>query len=289
MYFNRGFYWFVRPDKTWIKLGKTETESLKAYAELLAEPSGFTMSHLFDRYIKNEIPKKAERTQFNNLREIELLRNVFGKMKPSQVKKKHIAQYLDLKGNVAANREIALLSHVFKKAIRWGMLELNPCTDVERNKENRNEKLYITDEQYQAIYSIAPDRIQIAMELARITGLRQGDLLRLTWDNITEKGLLVKMGKTGKSLLFEITPQLAALLDRCAAIGDDFLLGKYSSSGFQTAWQRLIKGQPMRFKFMDLRAKAASETNNATELLGHADSRVTEKHYKRLPRKVRPN
>ena len=43
-----------------------------------------------------------------------------------------------------------------------------------------------------------------------------------------------------------------------------------------------------RFTFNDLRAKAASDADNPTELLGHDDPRTTNRVYRRGPRKVTP-
>jgi integrase len=43
-----------------------------------------------------------------------------------------------------------------------------------------------------------------------------------------------------------------------------------------------------RFTFHDLRAKAGSEAENPTELLGHDDPRTTNRIYRRRPRVVTP-
>ncbi len=42
-----------------------------------------------------------------------------------------------------------------------------------------------------------------------------------------------------------------------------------------------------RFQFRDIRAKAASDSEN-DQLLGHLDTRTLQKHYKRKPLKVKP-
>ncbi|MGC9158632.1 MAG: hypothetical protein ACP5FH_06535, partial [Terracidiphilus sp.] len=44
--------------------------------------------------------------------------------KPETITPVHVARYLDQRGAeapVSANREMALLSHVYTKALRWGM------------------------------------------------------------------------------------------------------------------------------------------------------------------------
>jgi integrase len=47
----------------------------------------------------------------------------------------------------------------------------------------------------------------------------------------------------------------------------------------------------VRFTTHDIRAKAATDAGNierASELLGHSDSRVTGKYYRRLAERVQP-
>ena len=66
----------------------------------------------------------------------------------------------------------------------------------------------------------------------------------------------------------------------------------YTSSGFQTAWYRLMDTAveegviTERFIFHDLRAKAGSDSEDA-RLLGN-DKRTLERHYKRMPVTVTP-
>jgi integrase len=302
MYFNRGFYWFVTHEGKWKKLAKDEKESLKLYAEIIADgESKINMSALLTRYKNEVIPTKAKSTQRNNLREIENLRLAFGKMHPTKIKPKHIGQYIDHRNCVAGNREISLLSNVFTKAKRWGIVDINPCTGVDRFKGKKKEGHYISNKQYQAVYKIANDRIRIVMEIARITGLRQGDILRLKWQQLSDDGLLVKNEKTGKRQLFELTPRLAELLQAAknlqSQVASVYIIHDtkgqpWTSSGFQTAWQRLCKGNPNRFQFRDLRAKAVSDSGSleqGSKLANHTDKRVTERHYFRLPKKVKPN
>lgn len=67
----------------------------------------------------------------------------------------------------------------------------------------------------------------------------------------------------------------------------------YSSSGFQTVWQRHIRAcveqgvLTDRFTFHDLRAKAGREAEDS-RLLGHSDQRLMQRVYRRLPEIVKP-
>ncbi|MBS36922.1 MAG: hypothetical protein CMO26_13485 [Thiotrichales bacterium] len=119
--------------------------------------------------------------------------------------------------------------------------------------------------------------------------------------SITDDGIKVRTSKTGKVLLFEWTDELRQVLDRVKELRGRrqtmyLLFGgrghRYTSSGFQTAWYRLMdnameKGAiTERFTFHDIRAKAGSDSED-DKLLGN-DIRTLERHYKRKPVTVTP-
>jgi integrase len=156
------------------------------------------------------------------------------------------------------------------------------------------------------------------MDLATITGQREGDLLRLTHSQLTEEGIAFRIGKskrrhpkhgkiieTAKQLTVQWSPALKAVIERLQKLGPDIrptllctLQGMpFTESGFRSNWHRLIQKALSRkaiadpFTFHDLRAKSASDAASpadATELLAHDDPRTTRKVYLRKPRQARP-
>ena len=70
----------------------------------------------------------------------------------------------------------------------------------------------------------------------------------------------------------------------------------YTVSGFSSIWQRKMvsaieKGVlAERFTDQDIRRKAGSDTDldHATKLLAHSDSKVTQRHYRAKPERVKP-
>jgi len=56
--------------------------------------------------------------------------------------------------------------------------------------------------------------VQMAMDLAVLTGQRRGDLLSLTRDQLTDDGILFRQGKTGRALVVEWSDQLRAVIKR---------------------------------------------------------------------------
>jgi integrase len=263
------------------------------------------MHAVFRRYREEVVPQKAPRTQADNLKELDNLDRAFGHMQPGQIKPIHVYQYLDARGAVArtrANREVALLSHAFSYAIRWGVVETNPCRDVRKHPEKPRNR-YVEDWEYEAVYRLASPLVQAAMEIAVITGMRQGDILKLKLGDLTDEGIPVTQSKTGKKQIFEWTPALRAAVDQARNMERKVMsfwlfsgtTGKrLSSSGLQTAWQRLMNKAmdagviKERYTFHDLRAKAGSDAENGTRLLGHQSPATTNRIYKRKAEKVTP-
>jgi len=111
-------------------------------------------------------PINPPRPNGGNLKELALLRHAFGHMRPKQIETTDTYAYMDArKAPVRANREVSLLSAVFKKAIRWGAVKSNLCKDIERNEETPREQ-YIEDEEFWDVHAIAPPVIQLAMLLS---------------------------------------------------------------------------------------------------------------------------
>jgi len=301
MYFKHSAYYFVDKTSVWHPLGKDYQVALIKYADLNTRPFPLTtMGQIMDRYLTDIIPTKAPRTQLDNLIEIGLLKSVFGHMPPDDIEPQDIYAYMDTRPPVRANREKSLLSHVFTKAIRWGATTTNPCRLVQANPEKPRDR-YVTDEEFMIVYNLASPFMKIAMGLALVTGLRQRDILDLRRQDCTDEGLMVKSQKTGKVLLFEWTPLLEKFVQEAKSLRGD-ISGihlictrqgqKYSSSGFQSIWRRLIdkavkdKGIES-YQWRDIRGKTGSD-HVTGEILGHQDTRVRERHYRRKPTQVTP-
>jgi integrase len=303
VYWKHNSYFFVDRDNKWHRLGKGYAEAMLAYATLLeSDTSTTTMGSLFDRYQLEIIPKKAPETQRSNHRQLAKLRHAFGRMRPNQIKAKHLYQYADArKAPVSANREWSLMSQVFKHGIKWGLCEENPCVGLMRHKEKPRDR-YVKHEEFLAVLAIAPPVIQCAMALAYLTALRPGDLLRLQRQNLTKEGVAVTLRKTGRKMVFEWTDDLRAAVKRAQQLPTDVASihlitqpngQRYSESAFRTKWRRLVK-RAVRdrvltetFEFRDIRPKSASDSED-DQLLGHLDARTLQKHYKRKPLKVKP-
>jgi integrase len=288
----------------WVNLGKTEAEMLRALAELKTEGAG-VMAAVIQRYREQILIKKAANTQASQNKQLDRLQRAFGHGNPSKLRPSHIAQYHDAVGATApyqANRELALLTHVLKYAVRWGYIDENPAREIQRHPEHARTR-YPTHDEYTTVRNQAPIWIQILMDLAYITGQRRADLLSLQRKHLTDAGIEITQSKTGKKLLLEWSTDLHNTVTRALTeLASPGIQSVYvicdrngqrrRDAAFTTAWTRHINkcltngtlSEP--FQFRDIRAKAGSDSDG--KQLGHQSEATLKRHYKRLPENVKP-
>ncbi|TEP56561.1 integrase [Pseudomonas aeruginosa] len=317
-------YFYRMPDGKDVSLGHDLNDARRKWAELEAKavPSeAKMMKAIFDRYERDIIPGKAPRTQKDNLAELKRLRLAFDGAPVEAITPAMIAQYRDAReAKTRANREIALLSHVFNMAREWGLCQQsNPCLGVRKNKEKPRD-YYANDTVWKAVYTAACHELRDAMDLAYLTGQRPADVLSMRRDDVVEGYLLVTQGKTGKRLRIQTEMDgelnsLGKLLDRISQ-GNDGLLSPFlvlNRSGKRVSWPMLrnrwdearskaaavadeigdkdLAERIRQFQFRDIRPKAASEIQDITDasiLLGHSKEGITERVYRRVGAVAKP-
>ena len=309
--FKNGSFYFLKPvirnKKTtsqWISLGKTEAEMYKRYGEMKNDGAGI-MAAIIQRYRETTLKTKAANTQNSQGKQLDRLTKAFGHMRPSDIRPAHIAQYHDIVGESApyqANRELALIKHVLKYAVRWGYIDDNPAREIERHSEHPRTR-YVTDDELNESLPIAPLWIEILGRLAYTTGQRRADLLSLKRDQLLEQGISITQSKTGKKLILEWTAELRYWIDRALCeLPAEGVKSMYvicdergqrrTDAAFTTAWTRhmnkCIEEEILKekFQFRDIRAKAGSDSDG--KHLGHQSEATLKRHYKRLPEVVKP-
>lgn len=267
-----------------------------------------TVGDIIDRYEAECLSSLAPRTARDYGRHLKHLRRQFGALTASTLVPKDFADYMNVKrGKIQRNRSLAVLSAAFTIAVRrWFWIDRNVLKDVERHSSRPRDR-YVSDAEYEGCRATAPLRVKLMMELAVLTGQRQGDLLGLKWEDVIEtpsgnSAVLFEQSKTGKRLAVQITPAVEAVLDKCWQLPNrsEYVItrkfgGCYTSEGFRALWQRTInkwvKLGNKRFTFHDLRAKSASDSvsvDAAYQRLGHTSIAMTKRVYDRGIRFVTP-
>ena len=247
----------------------------------------------------------AQSTATDYQRRIANLRPIWAKVRIEDVDVPMLYRWRDARGQngkTQANRERTCLYEAFKLAVNTGVLKDNPVRFLDPFKEKPRTR-YVTDAEFNLVYAQATPIVRAAMLLAAVTGLRQGDLLRVRRSDFGDDGLTVGTSKTGAGLVIGWSDGLRRAVVEAVGTRDFIPLvllstedGKpYTGSGFRTLWHRARAraleqakkdGVVLRtFTFNDLRAKAGSDGRD-WNLLGHMDRRTFERIYNRLPRKV---
>jgi integrase len=320
---NHGAYYFVHHTGKWQRLAKVgdEAEMRRAWVVLCdpAETSG-TMSALLDDYlVYYKPPRKAERTYSDNLKEAELLRAFFGEMLPASIMPFHVADYLKIRGETApvrANREKALLSHVYTYAMateKWGrQVVINPCRGVRRNPEKRRERI-IEHSEFDLVKSLAAKPVRVLMELIYRTAQRPEDLIiaskadikTVEINGVATRVLRIKQKKTKALVDIIITPELDEVLTDAMSgkvVGTTFVHNekgrKYTYSGLTSMfWRYVQKASLTDFGLYDIKAMSATDMyrngvpiEQISRLLGHDSVTTTEIYIKaRMTDAVMPN
>lgn len=165
-----------------IPLGSDRIEALRKWAEFEAAPvpaDASSMRAVFDRYERDIIPTKATRTQASNRLELARLRSVFDSAPIDAITPQHVAQYRDARtaaprtlkdgtvipahrATVAANRELALLSHIINMAREWGYTAReNPVRGVRKNRE-APRSYYASPEVWAAVQACSGEDLRAA-------------------------------------------------------------------------------------------------------------------------------
>lgn len=306
-----GTYFYYFDGKRETALGSDYVAAVRKWAELedgcarsAANPL-ITFRYVAEQYMVKVLPSKAPRTQKDNLAEIGHLYKFFDDPPaPLDVVEPHlIAKYRDWRKTTHSTQEIALFSAIWNWAREQGFTaKPNPTVGVKRNR-GAGRDVYVTDAMYQAVYAKADQPTRDAMDLAHLVGQRPGDSLRFSEKDIRDGALWVQQGKTGTKVRIEVTGELAQVIERIKARKATYKIRSFAlivnehgqPLTYYALDARFGKAREAAgiatsdFQFRDLRAKAATEVEEASGmaaaqgLLGHANASMTT-HYVRQVR-----
>ena len=302
------------------RLGKTLAEAHRTFGGRIASFDGaiVTFGELFDRYVFEVTPTKSKRTQKDEIVYIQKLRKLIGANSVIDFKPQHAYQLRDhLKNNVTkgsgekqANRHMAVLKHVFTKAIEWGAIDAHPMHSgaFKMFPEKRSKMRIPSDAEVREAIKIANPMLQSYCKLKLITGLRQTDLLGLTVHNVKDDYLEVMLSKTEdrteQVLRFDLTDEMRDIIRECrerkplskhlfkTRTGECQLKEDNTCTGFESQWQRWQRKLPKEKRFSERSIRnlvgSQDELEIASERLGHASTATTKKFYRSNVTNVTP-
>jgi len=306
--------------KTEFRLGGTLSEAYITYAGRIARTDGAiqTIAQLLDRYLLDEVPNKAERTQKEDHKNIRKLREWIGHHPVAEFKPKHAYELRNhIKqqatrgtGEKYANRLMALLKVAFTTAIEWGVIEDHPMTDgkFKMFPESRSKLRVPEINEIREAAKDAHPTLQCYIDFKLATGLRITDILGIKFSDISDDFMRVPIGKTAKTVgriqEYEMTPELKAIVRRCRSIpplsqylfhtkfGKSYLKHDRTYEGFSSMWTRWQRKLPKELKFAERtirnRVGYQDDLETASNRMGHTTTAPTQKYYRSPIHRVTP-
>lgn len=127
---------------------------------------------------------------------------VLGKLKLAELKPLHIQQFYNQEREKGYSEKTILQEHrilhrAFKKAVGDGLMSRNPCDAVDAPSPEEYKPTIYTEEQYAALLdALRGHRMEAIILLAGMCGLRRGELLGLTWEDIDLDNSMVRVKRT---------------------------------------------------------------------------------------------
>lgn len=193
----------------------------------------------------------------------------------------------------AADMVMAVLSKIIAFAVDREDIARHPLEKVEKLASSSRKDNIWSDAQVEAFKAKAPARMVLALELARWTGQRQGDLLKLTWSAYDGTHITLRQSKTGARVRVKVAQELKALLDAQEKTAVTILTNRSGlpyKEGFRSSWAKAcelakvtgVTFHDLRGTFITLAHREGASIKEIAEVSGHSEKdaeAIIRKHY----------
>lgn len=252
-----------------------------------------------DDFVKVYVPKLKPKTRRSYKDTIEQrLKPAFGKKRVAEITMKDVERQHS-KWNEhprAANLALAILSRI----LTWADVEENPCAEVKRFREVKRERYLTSDEVKRlgmAIHTLEEtEGLTVfgaaALRLLVLTGARTGEIMGLTWNMVDlERGLLILPdSKTGQKTIVLNSAAIEVLENIPRMEGNKHVIVGHVEGqplyDLKKQWGRVkkeakindVRVHDLRHSFASVAVGSGGSLPVLGKVLGHADSRTTERY-----------
>ena len=270
-----------------------------------------TFKELLDAYVEKVKDQRFYQTSVSYF--IPVLKKRFGEKLLSEIdykaledfrdeRKKTPTQHRTPRSERTVNIEMSILRRMFRKGVKWGMVEKNSFENADDLffKENNHRERALTEDEVRHLIDASPKYLKPIVIAAVYTGLRKSDIFNLRWRDIDlEKGLIrLEEAKTGKTRNIVLNSDMITLLQslpvKCQYVfpnkdGKPFRDIKRS---FETALKEAgieqsndrrhkIVFHTLRHTCVSLLTERGADTTAVKNYVAHASEEMT-KHYTHL-------
>lgn len=232
------------------------------------EPSEVTLGELLQRYSEEITPaKRGAETEQRRLNR--LINDSISDYSIEQLTSKTLASFRDrrlLDGQRACEYDLILIRHCLKVAMsEWGlMLSVNPVDQIKKPPSPKSRDRRLDDGEYERLEQASEmtknQHIWPIVVFAIETGMRRGEILGLTWDNIDLKRrtVFLPLTKNGSSREVPLSTKAVCVLQQ-QRTRTGISPFPVNSNAFRLAWDRLRGRAGLNdLRFHDLRHEAIS-------------------------------
>jgi len=292
-------------------LAKTRVKIVEGGVFETLEERDRTFAEMMERYLIERSALKAPKSVQRDEQALKHLLPVFAENLLAEVTPKRLAAYkVQRRAEGAApatiNKELQLVRHAFNLAVReWEWCRENPMHKVSMEPVHNQIDRWLTPDEETRLRTAAPDWLREIITFALNTGMRQGEILSLQWQDVDfARGTLVVMKSKNRerrtiplnSTVFELLAAKQAANSK--KDGSVFLTGlgnplkvRYLARAFMKARERA--GIP-DFRFHDLRHTFATrlvqkgvDLYKVQRLLGHRTGLMTQRYAHHSPESLR--
>lgn len=314
------YYYDMRPEgKKDIPLGADYELAVAKWNELHNDAPKVVgrMQEAFTRWREVELPKyKNPETRRGYERQLTKIEAWCGQVLWEDMTLPIMHKYLEKRSaKTQGNREMSLMSIVWGKARLWGMTALPwPAAGVKKWKnEEVARKFKVTQELFDAAYEFGDQVLRDALDIVTATGMRLTDVRTV---ELPPGDLLhLQASKTGKTADFDVSLSqvLPGVIERRRtskathpylltsahgrAVSERMLSERWDKARRLAAMKAEDEGkeelaEQIRTMIMrDMRKRAsnlAGSLQEASTLLQHESTAITQKHYRDEPEKLKP-
>jgi len=276
-------------------LHQMEMQAMREEHLGIREPQKVLFKEYTKDYLAYSKANKAEGSFERDITNIKHLVGAFGDLYLGEICPDKIEKYkIERRKAVSpasVNRELACLSHIFTLAMKTGIVRVNPLKDVAKFKEPPGRVRYLSSDEIQKLLNECHGHLRDIVLTALNTGMRSGEILGLTWDNVDLENRCIKLTKT-KNNKVRVIPMNDTLYNTLMSIesrnksGFVFLFNGKPIDSVKTAFKKALKRAEIEdFRFHDLRHTFASllvmngvSLQVVQKLLGHSSLQMASRY-----------
>lgn len=258
-----------------------------------------TLGEALERY---RLEKARNRWETNRLKVLEadpIAKVLLGRLDSSHLsdlRDRELARGIE---GTSVRRVVSLLSSVFKAARGWKWLQGNPLLDFERPPPKKGRARGLQQPEIDATVKAlgygggapanASQQVAVAFLLAIETGMRVGEMLTLTWDQVHEKHVHLEKTKNGDERDVPLSGRARELLKALRGLDGEHVFTVDDATRDKLFRDARVRAKLSGFTFHDSRSEAISRLSKKLDILelarmvGHRDLKSLMHYYRSDP------